>query len=75
MSTSALERDRPAWERLSASLKPQRRVFIGGRFAPALDGGVFDDVSPIDGRVICQVARGRAADVDADLKTIWTAYK
>jgi acyl-CoA reductase-like NAD-dependent aldehyde dehydrogenase len=75
MSTSALERDRPAWERLSASLKPQGRAFIGGRFAPALDGGVFDDVSPIDGRVICQVARGRAADVDAAVKAARASFE
>jgi acyl-CoA reductase-like NAD-dependent aldehyde dehydrogenase len=65
MSTSALQRDRGTWERLATSVKPEGRAFIGGRFVPALDGAVFDDVSPIDGRVIAQVARGRAADVDA----------
>ncbi|HWZ62804.1 MAG TPA: aldehyde dehydrogenase [Steroidobacteraceae bacterium] len=75
MSTSALERDRPAWERLSAGLKPEGRAFIGGRFAAALDGDVFDDVSPVDGRIICQVARGRAADIDAAVKAARASFE
>jgi acyl-CoA reductase-like NAD-dependent aldehyde dehydrogenase len=75
MSTPALERDRPAWERLSASLQPEGRAFIGGRFVPALDGEVFDDVSPIDGKVITQVARGRAADIDAAVKAARAAFE
>ncbi|MGO9803577.1 MAG: aldehyde dehydrogenase [Steroidobacteraceae bacterium] len=75
MSTPALERDRPAWERLSASLQPEGRAFIGGRFVPALDGDVFDDVSPIDGKVITQVARGRAADIDAAVKAARAAFE
>jgi len=75
MSTAALERDRPAWERLSATLKPEGRAFIGGRLVPALDGGVFDDVSPIDGKVITQVARGRAADVDAAVKAARASFE
>jgi acyl-CoA reductase-like NAD-dependent aldehyde dehydrogenase len=75
MSTSALQRDRPTWERLAASVKPEGRAFIGGRLVPALDGQVFDDVSPIDGRVIAQVARGRAADVDAAVKAARAAFE
>jgi acyl-CoA reductase-like NAD-dependent aldehyde dehydrogenase len=75
MSTSALQRDRGTWERLATSVKPEGRAFIGGRFVPALDGAVFDDVSPIDGRVIAQVARGRAADVDAAVKAARTSFE
>jgi gamma-glutamyl-gamma-aminobutyraldehyde dehydrogenase len=75
MSTPALERDRPAWERLSAGLRPEGRAFIGGRFVPALDGAVFDDVSPIDGKVITQVARGRAADIDAAVKAARASFE
>jgi acyl-CoA reductase-like NAD-dependent aldehyde dehydrogenase len=75
MSTSALQRDRGTWERLAASVKPEGRAFIGGRLVPALDGQVFDDVSPIDGRVIAQVARGRAADVDAAVKAARAAFE
>ena len=75
MSTSALQRDRGTWERLAATLRPEGRAFIGGRLVPALDGQVFDDVSPIDGRVIAQVARGRAADVDAAVKAARAAFE
>src|SRR5260370_34893641 len=65
MSTPALQRDRGTWERLSATVRPEGRAFIAGRPVAARDGGVFDDVSPIDGQVLCQVARCRAADVEA----------
>ncbi len=75
MSTSALQRDRGSWERLAASVKPEGRAFIGGRLVPALDGAVFDDVSPIDGQVIAQVARGRAADVDAAVRCARASFE
>jgi acyl-CoA reductase-like NAD-dependent aldehyde dehydrogenase len=39
-------------------------VFIDGRFVAAADGRVFEDVSPRDGRVLADVARGSADDVD-----------
>ncbi|HEV8018262.1 MAG TPA: aldehyde dehydrogenase [Steroidobacteraceae bacterium] len=65
MSLAAVERDRAGWERLSASRKPEGRAFISGRAVAAADGRVFDDVSPIDGRSICAVARCGPADVAA----------
>jgi len=65
MSTSAVQRDRRSWERLSATLQPEGRAFIAGRPVAAGDGRVFDDVSPIDGSSICAVARCGPADVDA----------
>jgi acyl-CoA reductase-like NAD-dependent aldehyde dehydrogenase len=64
MSTPALERTRSEWERLAANLKPRGSAFIAGKAVAARDGRVFDDVSPIDGRSICAVARCGAADVD-----------
>ena len=63
MNTSATARDRDSWERLSKSLKPEGRAFIAGRAVPAADGRVFEDVSPIDGRSLCTVARCGQADV------------
>src|SRR6201997_3974076 len=75
MSTSALQRDRGTWERLAASLKPEGRAFIDGRLVGALDGGVFDDVSPIDGKPIAAVARGRAADVDAAVRCARASFE
>jgi acyl-CoA reductase-like NAD-dependent aldehyde dehydrogenase len=75
MSTSALQRDRGTWERLSATTRPEGRAFISGRAVPALDGGVFDDVSPIDGQVVCQVARCRAEDVDVAVKAARASFE
>jgi gamma-glutamyl-gamma-aminobutyraldehyde dehydrogenase len=65
MSTNAAARDRKSWERLSATLAPQGRAFIAGRPVDAFDGRIFEDVSPIDGKGICQVARCGPAEVDA----------
>lgn len=65
MSQSVLQRDRGTWERLAASQRPEGRAFIGGRLVAARDGRLFDDVSPIDGRVICKVARCGPEDVVA----------
>jgi acyl-CoA reductase-like NAD-dependent aldehyde dehydrogenase len=64
MSTAIARRDRSTWERLCQDLKPDGRAFISGRAVAAADGRTFDDVSPIDGRTICQVARCDATDVE-----------
>ena len=39
-------------------------AFIDGAFVPAADGATFDDVSPRDGSVIANVARGGGEDID-----------
>jgi aldehyde dehydrogenase len=41
--------------------------FIGGEWTAPVEGRYFDDVSPVDGRPFCQVARSGAADVDLAL--------
>ncbi|GAA2504410.1 aldehyde dehydrogenase family protein [Streptomyces thermolineatus] len=41
--------------------------FIGGEWAAPAEGQYFDNPSPVDGRVFCQVARSTAADVDRAL--------
>ena len=54
--TSLATRTRTDWERLIAPLRPEGRAFIDGKFVAARDGRVFEKKSPIDGRVIAQVA-------------------
>lgn len=44
------------------------RNYLNGRFVDAADGRTFDDISPIDGRVIARVARSSAEDVDAAVR-------
>ena len=39
-------------------------AFIDGRFLPAADGRTFSDVSPRDGTVVAEVARGASEDID-----------
>ncbi|WP_169392926.1 MULTISPECIES: aldehyde dehydrogenase family protein [Psychrobacter] len=41
--------------------------FINGEWLPPVDGEYFDNPSPIDGKVICQVARSKAADIEKAL--------
>ena len=55
--TNLATRTRSEWEHLAAPLRPEGRAFINGKFVAARDGRVFDKKSPIDGRVIAQVAR------------------
>src|ERR1700727_1237789 len=62
--TELATRSRSEWERLAPPLRPEGRAFINGKFVGARDGRVFEKKSPIDGRVIAQVARCSQKDVD-----------
>jgi aldehyde dehydrogenase len=41
--------------------------FIGGTFVPPVNGNYFDNITPIDGSVVCEVARSDADDVNLAL--------
>lgn len=41
--------------------------FIGGAFVPPVNGKYFDNITPIDGSVVCEVARSDADDVNLAL--------
>lgn len=41
--------------------------FINGEWVAPVDGEYFDNSSPIDGKVFCQIARSKEADVEAAL--------
>jgi len=41
--------------------------FIGGKWAAPVKGEYFDNISPVTGKSICQVARGTAEDIDLAL--------
>ncbi|MEP7245208.1 MAG: aldehyde dehydrogenase [Gammaproteobacteria bacterium] len=55
-------------------LRPEGRAFIGGQYVDALDGRRFDDLSPIDGRRIGEVARGGPADIDAAVRAARASF-
>ena len=50
------------------------RAFIGGQRVAAESGETFDCISPIDGRTLATVARGRLADVDAAVASARAAF-
>ncbi|GAB2497878.1 EPTC-inducible aldehyde dehydrogenase [Corynebacterium atrinae] len=41
--------------------------FIGGQWVPPVDGEYLDNITPVTGEVFCQVARGKAADIELAL--------
>ena len=41
--------------------------FIGGKYVPAQSGKSFENVSPVNGQLLCTIARSDAADVEAAL--------
>jgi aldehyde dehydrogenase len=41
--------------------------YINGAWTPPARGDYFENVSPVTGRVVCQVARGTAEDIEAAL--------
>ncbi len=41
--------------------------YIGGQFIPPVNGRYFDNVTPITGQVVCQIARSDGADVELAL--------
>ena len=57
-----------------AFLAAPRRLLIGGDWVPAQAGATFDSVNPSDGRVIAQLARGDAADIDAAVQAARRAF-
>jgi acyl-CoA reductase-like NAD-dependent aldehyde dehydrogenase len=62
------------WRERASRLRIDGRAVIAGRRVPAHDGATFDCVSPIDGRVLAPVARGRQADVDAAVASSRQAF-
>ena len=49
------------------AIRPHYDNFIGGKWVPAVKGQHFDNVSPINGKVICTVARSTKEDVELAL--------
>ena len=53
----------------------RNQAFIGGDFVAAASGQTFDCVSPLDGRVLTQVASGDAEDIDRAVKAARAAFE
>lgn len=57
------------------SMKFDGRALINGKRIGAADGQVFDSISPVDGRVLTQVARCGATDIDAAVAAARAAFE
>ena len=47
--------------------KSRYENYIGGEYVPPTSGQYFENVTPVNGQVFCEVARGNAADVELAL--------
>ncbi|MCB0224048.1 MAG: aldehyde dehydrogenase [Anaerolineae bacterium] len=56
-------------------LKDQYQNYIGGEWAPPIDGEYFEDISPVDGRVMAQVPKSNSKDIDLAVSAAWQAAK
>jgi gamma-glutamyl-gamma-aminobutyraldehyde dehydrogenase len=64
----------PDWHRQAAALRPDGRALIAGRRVDAADGDTFACISPIDGREVARVARGRTIEIDAAVRSARAAF-
>ncbi len=62
------------WHDRAWALQPSAAAFIDGRFVPAQSGATFDKASPIDGRLIAQVAACDAADIELAVASARKAF-
>jgi acyl-CoA reductase-like NAD-dependent aldehyde dehydrogenase len=59
----------------ASGLSYRNQAFIGGKFVAAASGKTFDCVSPIDGKVLTQVAACDKEDVDRAVKAARAAFE
>jgi aldehyde dehydrogenase len=57
----------PNTEGAVVAFKERYDNFIGGDWVAPADGSYFDNISPVNGAVFCQVPRSSAADIDKAL--------
>ena len=57
------------------AIKPHYDNYIGGKWTPAVKGQTFENISPVDGNVVCTIARSTAEDVELALDAAHAARK
>ena len=62
------------WHAAASALRIDGRAFIGGQRVATASGETFAKTSPIDGRALGDIARGRNEDVDAAVASARAAF-
>lgn len=62
------------WQQRALDLKPQSQLFIDGKYVDAASGKVFENFSPSDGHLICNVASGDTEDINRAVASAKKAY-
>jgi acyl-CoA reductase-like NAD-dependent aldehyde dehydrogenase len=75
LKTTSQPATRADWETAAGVLRPEGRCFIDGEFVPAISGKTFAKVSPVDGRVVAEVADGAADDIDRAVASARAAFE
>ena len=57
----------PGTENSVMSFKPRYQNFIGGQWVEPANGNYFDNISPVNGKVFCQIPRSDSADIELAL--------
>jgi 4-guanidinobutyraldehyde dehydrogenase / NAD-dependent aldehyde dehydrogenase len=63
------------WPAEATQLSFRDKAFIGGQFVPAATGRTFDNISPVDGRLLARIAAGDAEDIDRAVKAARLAFE
>lgn len=66
---------RPGTEGSIVNYRERYDNFIGGEWVAPVDGEYMDNISPVTGEVFCQVARGKAADIDKAVDAAEKAFE
>jgi acyl-CoA reductase-like NAD-dependent aldehyde dehydrogenase len=67
--------DKPDWHARARNFLPRSQLFIDGRGCNAVSGATFPCISPIDGKLLANVAAGDAPDVDAAVRSARSAFE
>ncbi|MEI7540646.1 MAG: aldehyde dehydrogenase family protein [Actinomycetes bacterium] len=62
------------WQERALNLKPQSQIFIDGKYVDAASGKTFENFSPSDGHLICNVASGDTEDINRAVASAKKAY-
>jgi acyl-CoA reductase-like NAD-dependent aldehyde dehydrogenase len=63
------------WHERAKTLGIRAQAFIGGRYVDAVSGETFDDISPVNGKLLARVASCDAPDVDAAVAAARAAFR